>query len=69
LGINPLETKTVRYKRKKDTIENGDCARYENKVISEGELVGYLDHGWEIVKELKNTKIVMRRNLVANEFI
>jgi integrase len=67
LGIKPLETKTVRYKRKKDNVENGDCARYENKVISESELVGYLNQGWEIVKELKNTRIVMRRNLVANE--
>jgi len=61
LGINPLETKTVRYKRKKDNIENGDCARYENKVISEDELVHYLNQGWDIVKELNNMKIVIRR--------
>jgi len=61
LGIRPLETKTVRYKTKEDDAENGNGARYENKLISENELVHHLNQGWKIVKELKNMKIVIRR--------
>ena len=61
LGIKPLETKTVRYKRKEDDAEDSDGVRYENRVISEDELVRHLNQGWEIVKELNNMKIVIRR--------
>jgi len=36
---------------------------YEAAEISEKELVEYMEAGWEIVKELRNRRIVIRRNL------
>jgi len=61
LGIKPLETKTLKYKRNDAKVENSDCVKYENKIVSEEELVHYLNQGWDIVKELNNMKIVIRR--------
>ncbi len=40
---------------------NGNCARYESKLIGEEELVRYLNEGWEIVRELNSGRIVVRR--------
>jgi len=36
---------------------------FESRIISEDELTGYLDEGWDLVKELSNGKIVVRRRL------
>jgi len=36
---------------------------FEFKIVSEDELIGYLDEGWDLVKELSNGKIVIRRVL------
>lgn len=38
--------------------------RYESKLVGENELLPYLDEGWDVVKELRNGKIVIRRELV-----
>ena len=37
--------------------------RYETKLVTEEELVEYLNQGWDIVKELSSGKIVVRRPL------
>jgi len=36
---------------------------FESRIVSEDELTGYLDEGWDLVKELSNGKIVIRRAL------
>ncbi|MHA1834109.1 MAG: tyrosine-type recombinase/integrase [Candidatus Baldrarchaeia archaeon] len=46
-----------------DTNTNNNCKKYESKVVSEDELLPYLDEGWDVVKELSNGKIVIRRPL------
>jgi len=38
---------------------------FESRIISEDELTAYLDEGWDLVKELSNGKIVIRRSLEA----
>jgi len=34
---------------------------FESRIVSEDELTGFLDEGWDLVKELSNGKIVIRR--------
>jgi len=65
LGINPLETKMVKYRKndEKDDCSDGNCRRYETKIVTENELLTYLDEGWDLVKELKSGKIVVKRVL------
>jgi len=48
--------------RKKRTQHNGGKA-FESRIITEEELTAYLDEGWDLVKELSNGKIVIRRPL------
>jgi len=36
---------------------------FESKIVSEDELTSYLDEGWDLVRELSNGKIVIRRRL------
>jgi integrase len=62
LGIKPLETKMVR-KRKRNDEDCNSHKKYESKIIDEKELLSYIDDGWEIVKELKNGKLAIRREL------
>jgi len=45
------------------TNTNNNCRRYESKIVSEDELLPYLNEGWDVVKELANGKIVIRRPL------
>jgi hypothetical protein len=65
LGINPMETKMVQYRKndEKDDCSDGNCRRYETKIVTENELLTYLDEGWDLVKELKSGKIVVKRVL------
>jgi hypothetical protein len=65
LGINPLETKMVKYRKndEKDDCGDGNCRRHETKIVTENELLTYLDEGWDLVKELKSGKIVIKREL------
>lgn len=64
LGIKPLELRKIKFKEKS---EKEDCERnpqeFESKIVAEKELILYLNFGWDIVKELKNGKIVIRRKL------
>jgi integrase len=60
LGIKPLETKVVR------TRKNEDCEnhkKYQSKIVDEKRLLSYIDEGWEIIRELKNGKLAIRREL------
>jgi len=36
---------------------------FESRIVGEEELTAYLDEGWDLVKELSNGKIVIRRPL------
>jgi len=38
---------------------------FESRITSEDELTGYLDEGWDLVKELSIGKIVIRRPLAT----
>ena len=61
LGIKPLETKMVKNKEKNEDCDNHK--KYESKIIDERALLSHIDDGWEIIKELKNGKLAMRREL------
>ena len=63
LGINPLKTKMVKYRKNEENgdCSDGNCGRYETKIVTEKELVPHLDEGWNLVKELKSGKIVVKR--------
>jgi integrase len=61
LGLRPLETRMVKYRKENNNSTN--CKKYETKIVSENELLPYLDEGWNIIKELKNKKLVIRRKL------
>jgi len=65
LGIKPLEMRPAKYRKENsstDCIDN--CKRYESKLVSEDQLMPYVDGGWDIIKEFRNGKIVIRRELV-----
>ena len=48
--------------RRRTTDCNGGKP-FESRIIGEEGLTGYLDEGWDLVKELSNGKIVIRRPL------
>jgi hypothetical protein len=64
LGIKPLELRKIKLKEKS---ENEDCEynpkKFENKIVNENELIQHLNRGWNIVKELKNGKIIIKRKV------
>ena len=47
-------------RRREENLPNGG-RRYEARIISEEDIVEYVELGWEIVKELRNGRIVVRR--------
>lgn len=49
--------------RDENTDCNGGekCKKYESKLVAEDELLAHLNEGWDIVKELRNGKIVVRK--------
>jgi hypothetical protein len=55
----------VKYRKndEKDDCSDGNCRRYETEIVTENELLAHLDEGWDLVKELKSGKIVIRREL------
>jgi hypothetical protein len=63
--INSVKTKMVKYRRPEETddCENGNCRRYETRIVTEKELVPHLDEDWDLVKELRSGKIVIKRAL------
>ena len=42
-------------------FNHNNFQRYESKLIAEEELLPHLDEGWNIIKELSNGKIIVRR--------
>lgn len=55
LGLSPKEKK-----EDKPTMTNGGKA-YDALLVDENDLVQYLEVGWEVVKELSNGKVALRR--------
>lgn len=43
--------------------DDGYCRIYESKIVSEEELIPYLNSGWDVIKELRNGKIVIRKQV------
>jgi site-specific recombinase XerD len=61
LGMKPLENRTFKRRRKE---ENGNNNRkYQSRIVNEKELLPLINDNWEIIKELKDGKIVVRREL------
>lgn len=50
----------IRKLREDEMLPNGG-RRFKAKIVSEEELINYIEAGWEIVKELKSGKIVIKR--------
>jgi len=67
LGLRPFRTKLVKYREKSIDCVNDDCQKYESKIVHEEELLPYLNEGWDIVKELKGRKVIIRRKLPTIE--
>jgi integrase len=66
LGIKPLETRA--YKRREAEKDNSDNhGKYDSKIVDEKELLGLVEDGWEILKELNNGKLVVRREPAKGE--
>jgi len=65
LGINPIKTRIVKYRKndEEEDCSDGNCIKYETKIVTEKQLVPHLDEGWNLVKELKSGKIVVKRLL------
>jgi len=53
-----LETR--RESKRTQRVKNGGRA-YEAHMISDQELISYIEEGWDIIKELSNGRIVVRR--------
>ncbi len=71
-GINPLKIKIEKQREDppgpedeilaiRDAIVKSREERYEGRLVTEGELVSYVEQGWDIVKELHNGKVLVRR--------
>jgi len=64
LGIKPIELRKIKHKEEsKDEDCEPDSKIFESKIITENELIQHLNSGWDIVKELKNGKIIIRRKV------
>jgi integrase len=61
LGLKALETRMVKLREKDEDCNNHK--KYESKMVDEKELLSHIDDGWEIVKELKDGKMAIRREL------
>jgi hypothetical protein len=63
LGINPIKVKIVKHRKndEKDDCGDADCRRYETKIVTENKLLTHLDEGWNLVKELKSGRIIIRK--------
>ncbi len=75
-GINPLKIKIEKQRESngssleseilaiKDAIVKSREERYEGKLVTENELVPYIEKGWDIVRELSNGKVLVRRRSI-----
>lgn len=65
LRIKPLEMKPARYQEENNSSDcNDSCKQYESKIVTESELLPYLDEGWDVIKEFRNGKVVIRRKIL-----
>jgi len=63
-GIEKRETEALlEHEREQRTETNGGYRNnhYKYKILTEKELVQHLDEGWDLLKELSNGKLVVRR--------
>ncbi|MDE1863321.1 MAG: hypothetical protein KGI33_10475 [Thaumarchaeota archaeon] len=73
-GINPMKIKIEKQRDEegtpglddeilaiKDAIIKSREERYQGKLVSEENLVSFVEQGWDIVKELQNGKVLVRR--------
>lgn len=76
-GINPLRIRIEKQRDEgkildadqeilaiKDAIVKAREDRFEGKLVTEGDLIAYVQDGWEVVKELSNGKVLLRRRLL-----
>jgi hypothetical protein len=61
LGIKPLENKA--FKKRKEEENGNNNRKYRSRIVNEKELLPLINDNWEIIKELKDGKIVVRREL------
>lgn len=66
LGIKPLETRMIKNSKKKGPTDckNGHCAKFETKIVTEKQLLPYLNDGWDLVRELHSRRLIVRRSLI-----
>ena len=62
-----LELMTTEIKKVTMPQLNNNGKPYQSKIISEGELVPYVEDGWEIVRELSNRRFLMKRSNHINK--
>ena len=61
LGIEHMENRLAKYR--KEEGENPNDKRYESRIVDEDKLLPFIERGWEIFKELKSGKILIRHEL------
>lgn len=59
--IKKLRLEPMKLREKGD--REGDCPEHRSKLITEDELVEHLNEGWDVVRELRNGRIAVRRKL------
>jgi len=50
-------------KLREETNREGDCPKFESKLIAENELAQHLAEGWNVTRELKNGGLIVRREI------
>ncbi len=63
LGLKPMKVESGRKRKATTDLDAYAQKRFESKIVSESEVISCVEGGWEIIKELKNGKIVVRRDL------
>lgn len=58
LGLKPLKTRNA---NPKNEYENCHEKPYKSKIIEEEQLIQHVEEGWEVVKELRNGRFLLRK--------
>jgi hypothetical protein len=61
LGIQPLETSTTRKKKTNRKNNPNNPQRNDTRIITEDKLVTHLNEGWNLIKELNNGKLIIKK--------
>jgi len=59
--IEALQEEIQKFRNRISSTTPNGSKKYEARIITEEEIVKFIEDGWEIVKELSNGKIVVRR--------